>query len=125
VFIGRRLPGEFIVFQPTRMLRGGVKIPKSFRLGGMMGGPLPPGDYLVFSQGDPDFGRPTDAIELGQGTIGQRGYCGWIALPLEHDARGRTIMNVMTDATAPRSRPLDLDALTTFVKRAPYDPTKL
>ncbi len=124
VFIGRRLPGEFLVFQPTRMLRSGVKIPKSFRLGGWHTA-LPPGDYLVFSQGDPDFGPPTDEIESDQGIEGQGGYCGWIALSLERDAHGRFTIYGMSEKAVPQSQRLDLDALVALVKRSPYDPTKL
>jgi len=38
--------------------------------------------YVVISQGDDYWGKPTTHARLGQGTIGQISFRGWILLPI-------------------------------------------
>jgi hypothetical protein len=133
VFVARRLPADElaareskvasrrreVVLEQRALVRGRLPdAPLRFTL--EPDSQLPAGDYVVISQGDDHFGPPTHAIRLGQRIEGQAGYRGWIAFPVEHDARGELLSQMLLGKHFPRAERLDLDALPRFVARHPY-----
>jgi len=48
--------------------------------------------FFVFDQVDLIGVEPKDVIKLGQGRLGQAGYCGWIRLPIKGEGAGALVV---------------------------------
>ncbi len=121
VMIARRVPGSRLTFVPTRLFRGASPSALDLTLAGDSQ-PLAAGDYFLFSQGDAHFGPPTNEVRLGQAIEGQRGYRGWIALPLVRDRDGElSLPDAYSEAMQPGRR-FTLRALAALVARHRYRP---
>ncbi|MFA6561146.1 MAG: hypothetical protein WCV00_04495 [Verrucomicrobiia bacterium] len=70
-------------FEVTEVLRGDAL--KSLTLNhelGMRALTRHTSDILLFSQGDPYWGKPKPVVCIGQSIVGQASYCGWILWPI-------------------------------------------
>lgn len=77
--------------------------------------------FLVLSQGDNYWGRPEPVIALGQPTMGQASYCGWLMFPLSK-TDGDGIVAMLKSSKLENGGPLTLNRVREAVAETRYNP---
>lgn len=77
--------------------------------------------YFVISQGDNLSGPPEPIVTIGQGIIGQSGYCGWIMFPLDTEGK-KTYLRHVDSYAGDKLIGTTLKGAQKMVKRIPYNP---
>jgi hypothetical protein len=117
VFIGElgKHDATSVTFTVKQTLRGQPSARFDFD---PVNGELPSGvtEYVVISQGDDVGGKPTARATLGQGTVGQVSFRGWIVLPV---VNGKVVGAMVMGKTM---APVKLADVAKIVARSPYKP---
>jgi hypothetical protein len=77
--------------------------------------------FLVLSQGDNYWGRPEPVIAIGQPTMGQASYCGWLMFPLSK-TDGDGIVAMLKSSKSENGGPLTLNRVREAALETRYTP---
>jgi hypothetical protein len=96
VFIGKvsRVGTNAVTVETTEILRASTNnAPQAFEWQAEWRLPPPPDGTvcLVLSQGDDQLGMPKPVMSIGQGTMGQCCYCGWMLNPIKKGDLGEIV----------------------------------